>query len=49
MSRTEAGRGEPEKEFEEMDIRLEEDSRTIKQLEGRGGIGDDDGAERRKH
>ena len=49
LSRAEAGRGEPEEEFEEMDVRLEKDSRTNKQLEGRGGIGDDDGAERRKH
>ena len=30
MSRAEAGLGEPE--FEEMDVRLEKDSRTIKQL-----------------
>ena len=48
MSRAEANRG-PEEEFEEMDVRLENESRTIKQLEGGGGAGDDDGAERWKH
>ena len=49
VSRAEAGRGEPEEGFEEMDVQLEKDSRTIKQLEGGGGTGDNDGAERRKH
>ena len=46
---SEADQGEPEEEFEEMDVRLEKDSRTIKQLEGGGGAGDNDGGERRKH
>jgi hypothetical protein len=49
MSRAEAGRGELEEELEEKDIRLERDGRTIEQLEGEGGTGDDDGAEHRKH
>ena len=49
VSRAEAGRGELEEEPEEKDARLERDGRTIEQLEGQGGAGDDDGAERRKH
>ena len=49
MSRAEAGRGEPEEEFEEMDVRLKKQSWMIKQLEDRGGAGDDDGTKRRKH
>ena len=49
VSRAEAGRGELEEEPKEKDARLERDGRTIEQLEGQGGAGDDDGAERRKH
>ena len=49
LSRAEAGRGEPEEEFEEMDVRLKKDSRTIEQLEGEGGTGDNDGSERQRH
>ena len=49
MSHTEAGWGELEEEFEEKDIRFKIDGRTIKQLEDKGGAGDNNGAEHRKH
>ena len=49
VSRAEAGRGEPKEEFEEMDVRLEKERWMIKQLEGGGGAGDNDGAMCRKH
>jgi hypothetical protein len=49
ISRAEPGRGELEEEPEEKDAWLERDGRTIEQLEGKGGAGDDDVAERRKH
>ena len=49
MSCAEAGRGQLEKDLEEKDVRLERDGRRINQLEGEGGAGDDNGAERQKH
>ena len=49
VSRAEASRGEPKEEFEEMDVRLEKESWMIKQLDGGGGAGDNDGAMCRKH
>jgi hypothetical protein len=45
----EAGRGELGEELEEKDVRLERDGRRIEQLEGEGGAGDNNGAERQKH
>ena len=45
----EAGRGELGEELEEKDVRLERDGRRIEQLEGEGGTGDNNGAERQKH
>ena len=49
MRHTEAGLGEPEEELKEKDTRLELVGRTIKQLEGQSGTGDNGGSERQKH
>ena len=45
----EAIQGELEEEPNKKDVRLERNGRTIEQLEGEGGAGDDNGAERQKH
>ena len=49
VSRVEASQGELEEIFEEKDVWLERNSKVIMQLEGKGGTGDSDGAERRTH